>query len=251
LSRDPIEEQGGVNLYGFVDNGGPSFWDRLGLKKPTYEKALEILMSYKPVDYSESATAIYAKVQGWLYGKHLDEIVRNLPEKDRRYRHSCALRLSIALSNAGYDLRGVKGTSSIIPTGKFKKFKVGEEPIEITKGDVSVLGSGKSHVIISAPVMQKYLEKTFGKPDYPNKAAYLQKKEDRDIVIFASNGHVGVATGKNQTLGNGLEGKIWVFKKDGCDPNESYDRVPDEEFDVDPSWFEESSGGAASNSPSQ
>ncbi len=32
-SRDPIEEQGGVNLYGFVGNDGVSKWDVLGLEK--------------------------------------------------------------------------------------------------------------------------------------------------------------------------------------------------------------------------
>lgn len=31
LSRDPIGEQGGVNLTGFVRNSPPSFWDRNGL----------------------------------------------------------------------------------------------------------------------------------------------------------------------------------------------------------------------------
>jgi len=30
-NRDPIEEAGGVNLYGFVKNNPVSFWDRLGL----------------------------------------------------------------------------------------------------------------------------------------------------------------------------------------------------------------------------
>ena len=30
-SRDPIEESGGVNLYGFVGNDGVNAWDRLGL----------------------------------------------------------------------------------------------------------------------------------------------------------------------------------------------------------------------------
>lgn len=31
LSRNPIEEAGGVNLYGFVGNNGVNFWDFLGL----------------------------------------------------------------------------------------------------------------------------------------------------------------------------------------------------------------------------
>jgi RHS repeat-associated protein len=37
-SRDPIEEEGGVNLYGFVGNNGVNRWDYLGLEekeKPT------------------------------------------------------------------------------------------------------------------------------------------------------------------------------------------------------------------------
>jgi RHS repeat-associated protein len=34
LGRDPITEQGGVNLYGFVGNDGVSSWDLLGLDAP-------------------------------------------------------------------------------------------------------------------------------------------------------------------------------------------------------------------------
>jgi hypothetical protein len=30
-SRDPIEEEGGINLYGFVNNDGVNKWDRLGM----------------------------------------------------------------------------------------------------------------------------------------------------------------------------------------------------------------------------
>jgi hypothetical protein len=30
LSRDPIEEEGGINLYGFVRNDGVNKWDYLG-----------------------------------------------------------------------------------------------------------------------------------------------------------------------------------------------------------------------------
>ena len=33
-SRDPIGEEGGMNLYGFVGNDGVNRWDYLGLKKP-------------------------------------------------------------------------------------------------------------------------------------------------------------------------------------------------------------------------
>ena len=32
MSRDPIEEQGGLNLYGFVNNDPVNKWDKLGLR---------------------------------------------------------------------------------------------------------------------------------------------------------------------------------------------------------------------------
>jgi len=32
LNRDPIEEKGGNNLYGFVGNNGLTYWDKLGLE---------------------------------------------------------------------------------------------------------------------------------------------------------------------------------------------------------------------------
>jgi hypothetical protein len=38
-SRDPIEERGGVNLYGFVGNDGVGWWDVLGLEKRTIKTA--------------------------------------------------------------------------------------------------------------------------------------------------------------------------------------------------------------------
>lgn len=34
LSRDPIEEEGGINLYGFVSNNGVCWWDILGKEDP-------------------------------------------------------------------------------------------------------------------------------------------------------------------------------------------------------------------------
>jgi RHS repeat-associated protein len=33
INRDPIEEEGGLNLYGFVGNGGANQWDILGLSR--------------------------------------------------------------------------------------------------------------------------------------------------------------------------------------------------------------------------
>jgi hypothetical protein len=39
-SRDPIEEQGGVNLYGFVGNNGVNRWDLLGSEEKGEESSI-------------------------------------------------------------------------------------------------------------------------------------------------------------------------------------------------------------------
>jgi RHS repeat-associated protein len=43
LSRDPIEEEGGVNLYGFIGNSIPTSIDVLGLREQTVEKCVSYL----------------------------------------------------------------------------------------------------------------------------------------------------------------------------------------------------------------
>ncbi|MBK1882238.1 RHS repeat-associated core domain-containing protein [Luteolibacter pohnpeiensis] len=49
-SRDPIEEDGGINLYGFVGNDGMNRWDLLGLKIEAPEQAKELLNKAKNLD---------------------------------------------------------------------------------------------------------------------------------------------------------------------------------------------------------
>jgi RHS repeat-associated protein len=50
LSRDPIEEEGGVNLYGYVENRPVSFFDSLG-----FEPAVNLLDKVKDKELSEFA----------------------------------------------------------------------------------------------------------------------------------------------------------------------------------------------------
>ena len=50
LSRDPIEERGGINLYGFVNNGGVNFIDKLGqarIKTEVYVRSMGSLSPFK------------------------------------------------------------------------------------------------------------------------------------------------------------------------------------------------------------
>jgi RHS repeat-associated protein len=56
-SRDPIEERGGINLYGFVGNNPATRIDRLGLAPP--DKALE-------AEVRKAITAVFAKGQAAL-----------------------------------------------------------------------------------------------------------------------------------------------------------------------------------------
>jgi RHS repeat-associated protein len=43
INKDPIEEEGGINLYGFVGNDGLNGWDILGLQGYNAEKCAAIL----------------------------------------------------------------------------------------------------------------------------------------------------------------------------------------------------------------
>jgi RHS repeat-associated protein len=54
INRDPIEEQGGLNLYGFVGNDGVNRWDLLGMKLSTYDKPLDDIR-WVPVDMNANA----------------------------------------------------------------------------------------------------------------------------------------------------------------------------------------------------
>ena len=47
LNRDPIAEDGGVNLYGFVGNDGMNSIDLFGLEKAIYDKLLDIVSGEK------------------------------------------------------------------------------------------------------------------------------------------------------------------------------------------------------------
>ena len=51
INRDPIEEDGGLNLYGFVDNDPVNSWDEYGLRKkpfPPAQKAFDRLQKAMP-----------------------------------------------------------------------------------------------------------------------------------------------------------------------------------------------------------
>ena len=90
LTRDPIGEEGGVNLYTMCGNMMHSF-DALGLSK-----YWDNYMNFDEYRTSQ----VWEKVGGNIYWMHLT---------DSRYENSCALRVSRALVNSGETITAAKG----------------------------------------------------------------------------------------------------------------------------------------------
>ena len=83
LNRDPIEEEGGLNLYEFCDNSPVVAIDHLG-----QSKYWNNYMRY----HTYSSGDVWKQVGGNLYWLYLT---------DAKYENSCALRVSRSLVNSG------------------------------------------------------------------------------------------------------------------------------------------------------
>ena len=162
------------------------------------EDAQKLLKCYNVVDYvtMPDPGQVWAYIGGWLYQAHLKEIKDNVPEQSRNYYNSCALRMSIALSSFGKDLKGEAGAELI-----------GD------KANADTIG-GKTHVITRARDMAAYVQKLLGDPDYPDAQdkGYCSPQPG-DIIVFAGNGHVGMCPGDNIFIGSFLTGPIWLINR--------------------------------------
>jgi RHS repeat-associated protein len=65
VNRDPIEESGGVNLYGFVGNDGISEIDLLGLRAPTISPSI---FSPRPISIAPPPMSPYSPISPFLPG---------------------------------------------------------------------------------------------------------------------------------------------------------------------------------------
>ena len=68
LNRDPIEEAGGLNIYGFVDNDGVNSWDYLGMYDfDIDDKAGTITMNYEiQVKFVDSSNWTQREKNEWV-----------------------------------------------------------------------------------------------------------------------------------------------------------------------------------------
>lgn len=164
------------------------------------EEAQRLLSCYNVVDHETLHTgSVWALIGGWLNEKHLKEIAENVPENKRQYYNSCALRVSIALSQFGYDLAGVRGAENILD------------------GNADVLG-GKQHVLMKAADMVAFLYSLLGEPDYHGDGTdgYCTPQAG-DIVIFGSSGHTGMCPGDHRSVGGFIAGDIWLLQRSTLD----------------------------------
>jgi RHS repeat-associated protein len=200
LNRDPIEEEGGVNLYGMLLNDPLNWIDVLGMSKPSCEEFEKYYPKFIYKNGGVSTDRVYDDVGGWVDGAHDNSI-----NKARgAYQDSCALRASIALNGCG-------GPHKIPTSGGrgdgINRVPDGKKP--------------KDNVILSAERMCAYLEKQFGKPDYEGDAGFIQMQANSDkacgcfCFVSCSDAHVaftGIRGEPDSIPTNGKNGKAKGWK---------------------------------------
>lgn len=172
LNRDPIEEQGGLNLYAFCENDALVGFDALG--RVTYSK---LAANYpKPSDYPTDITMtnnIWQLIGGMvLYNA-----------KTRQFKNSCAVRLSHSLNKSGETIPFIKGQTS---SGKKR-----------IQGKVTT----NWWYIYRVSQMKTYLTQKYGKPTIYRKKEKFKKCSSKGILVLDINwsdatGHATLWDGK-------------------------------------------------------
>ena len=148
LTRDPIEEEGGLNLYAMCENDMLSRFDSIGQVEYS-----ELAANYpKPSDYPTDITMtnnIWQLIGGMvLYNAQIGQ-----------FKNSCAVRLSHSLNKSGEVIPFIKGKTS---SGK-----------KTTKGKVTT----NWWYIYRVSQMKIYLSQKFGKP-----ATYRKREKFENVL---------------------------------------------------------------------
>ena len=100
-SRDPIEERGGVNLYGCVQNDGVNRWDLLGMASPECieaslaaleqgQKLLKELLKYDPIEDAKGGHVhAYGITKPGGHYKEIKDLQRGLKNKLKTAYEKC------------------------------------------------------------------------------------------------------------------------------------------------------------------
>jgi RHS repeat-associated protein len=183
INRDPIEERGGLNLYGFVENDAINNSDLLGHS---------VYWNNYPNYVSHSATQVWEKVGGRLLWLHITD--KPDPKTgELSWYNSCALRVSISLNNSGKTLLSghkntdFKATSEVTFNNK-----------TIKKGDLLKAEKPNAMYVLSAnkigPVLTEILGKKPLKWTSLEEAIKLREcieKKNKE-AFFVAKGHTGM-----------------------------------------------------------
>ena len=204
LSRDPIEEQGGLNLYVFTYNRAVFEDDGLGLAP--IPDSNSFWSAYPNYNHYVTSGKVWEKVGGNLYWSYL------LGD----YFNSCALRISIGLNaseeskipSGKYTNRAMDFTTTRKETRKFEERKLLNkqnaglyqdmlrfEENYLNKGKTILKASLTGRFIISANRIGEYFIKSWGEGTAIKTKIELRKYEDclaGKVAIFSAGGHTGV-----------------------------------------------------------
>ena len=179
------------------------------------EDAQALLNCYRQVSYAEggmNTDEVWAYIGGWLNKQHIGQV--------NGYYDSCALRVSIALSQSGTSLEGVRDEEGrlaatnitlVNPPGDLGALNLGfideENPSNLRK-----------HVVLSAAVMSKYFQDKYGKPDYSDIGDKgYSTPQPGDILFFGDSLHTGIAPGDALYVGSFNHQPIWLLYRDTLD----------------------------------
>jgi RHS repeat-associated protein len=203
ITRDPIGEEGGVNLYAFCENGSTFLIDATGLTK-YWDK----YMNFK--DYTSGH--VWKQVGGNLYWGYLSGI----------YYDSCALRVSRTLILNGHSPKQGK-QRNVNRDYVILKEIVSPDGVVIPKGKKLKAESNGKRYVISAHAIGSLLDECLTDPtvkklkwrseEEAKKLRACIEKEDGE-AFFAANGHAGMIK-KGYTDSNfpyKPTGRIWRIK---------------------------------------
>ncbi|NCC60829.1 MAG: RHS repeat-associated core domain-containing protein [Verrucomicrobiae bacterium] len=125
LSRDPIEEQGGLNLYGFVNNDPVNKWDRLGLKFPCCPATANRISVTVAASDAPGSRRIDRIPSGAIVSDFIQGIMKNVRPGE------CINRLTI-IAHGNSDIMAIGGAESPTPWPPGEK-KVNADPAIYSK----------------------------------------------------------------------------------------------------------------------
>ena len=196
-SRDPIGEEGGLNLYGFVGNDGVNKWDLLGMEVPFSKRPCinQIDSGYPGYDTHPNPTEVYSECGGQPLADN-NESVKRLGILGGLFE-SCALRMCMGLNAT--DIKISNNGSR-----RFRKDKNG------------------NYALLGVEELRQYMVRKWGKADYTSVSAttiWEAKVAGKCAIAFYTRtngnaGHVGlIKDGMNYRDGGGggINGRVMLW----------------------------------------